>query len=103
MRGQTRHPIPRSSLSRSTSTRRLETIFRRGLLLFHHLSSQPSSAEGHAYAASHGYTLLEECQAYVIANGTLLNQRFYEGIFTRIEAAYPIDYYWIWTPEVRVD
>lgn len=23
----------------------------------------------------------------------------YEGIFTRIQSAYPIDYYWLWTPE----
>ncbi len=26
-------------------------------------------------------------------------QRVYEGIFRRIMAAYPIDYYWLWTPE----
>lgn len=25
--------------------------------------------------------------------------RLYEGIFTRIMRAYPIDYYWLWTPE----
>ncbi|HUW61876.1 MAG TPA: malectin domain-containing carbohydrate-binding protein [Candidatus Bathyarchaeia archaeon] len=26
-------------------------------------------------------------------------QRLYEGMFTRIMRAYPIDYYWFWTPE----
>lgn len=26
-------------------------------------------------------------------------QDFYEGMFTRIQRAYPIDYYWVWTPE----
>lgn len=26
-------------------------------------------------------------------------QDFYEGIFTRIQRTYPIDTYWIWTPE----
>lgn len=26
-------------------------------------------------------------------------QSLYEGIFTRIQRAYPIDYYWLWTPE----
>jgi hypothetical protein len=26
-------------------------------------------------------------------------QALYEGIFRRIQAAYPIDYYWFWTPE----
>ena len=26
-------------------------------------------------------------------------QELYEGIFTRIAKAYPIDYYWFWTPE----
>ncbi|MGQ9649198.1 MAG: malectin domain-containing carbohydrate-binding protein [Phycisphaerae bacterium] len=26
-------------------------------------------------------------------------QKLYEGIFTRIARAYPIDYYWLWTPE----
>lgn len=26
-------------------------------------------------------------------------KRLYEGIFTRIMRAYPIDYYWLWTPE----
>ena len=25
--------------------------------------------------------------------------RFYEGVFTRAAKAYPIDYYWLWTPE----
>lgn len=27
------------------------------------------------------------------------SQEYYEGMFSRIELAYPIDYYWIWTPE----
>ncbi len=26
-------------------------------------------------------------------------QKLYEGMFTRIAKAYPIDYYWLWTPE----
>ena len=26
-------------------------------------------------------------------------QRLYTGMFTRIKRAYPIDYYWLWTPE----
>ncbi|MFQ6035789.1 MAG: hypothetical protein ACE5NM_08085, partial [Sedimentisphaerales bacterium] len=26
-------------------------------------------------------------------------QRVYEGIFLRIKRAYPLDYYWLWTPE----
>lgn len=26
-------------------------------------------------------------------------RELYEGIFTRIEQTYPIDYYWLWTPE----
>jgi hypothetical protein len=28
-----------------------------------------------------------------------VRQKLYEGIFTRIARAYPIDYYWFWTPE----
>lgn len=58
-----------------------------------------STAEGHVYAQANGYILLEAAQAYVIPNATTLTQYFYEGMFTRIMAAYPIDYYWIWTPE----
>lgn len=26
-------------------------------------------------------------------------QKLYEGMFTRIAKAYPVDYYWLWTPE----
>ena len=43
---------------------------------------------------------------YVLANMTNVTlpttQEWYEGIFTRIMAAYDIDPYWIWTPEVCV-
>jgi len=28
-----------------------------------------------------------------------VKQKVYEGLFTRIARAYPIDYYWLWTPE----
>jgi len=28
-----------------------------------------------------------------------VRQKVYEGMFTRIKRAYPIDYYWLWTPE----
>ena len=58
-----------------------------------------STSAGHAYALSNGYVLLEEAQVYVIANSSTLTQQFYEGIFTRIIETYPIDYYWLWTPE----
>ena len=58
-----------------------------------------STAAGHAYAEANGYTLLEAAQAYVTANATLLNQLFYEGVFQHIERSYPLDFYWIWTPE----
>lgn len=39
--------------------------------------------------------------AYAAASGPPQpsTQDFYEGIFTRIQRAYPIDTYWIWTPE----
>eukprot|EP01084_Bolivina_argentea_P307952 532357_1 len=30
-------------------------------------------------------------------NNTVLD--YYEGIFSRINSSYPIDYYWLWTPE----
>ncbi|MCF7669663.1 MAG: hypothetical protein K9N48_07800, partial [Verrucomicrobia bacterium] len=29
----------------------------------------------------------------------MTKQKLYEGIFKRIASAYPIDYYWLWTPE----
>lgn len=28
-----------------------------------------------------------------------VRQKVYEGMFTRIARAYPVDYYWLWTPE----
>ncbi len=28
-----------------------------------------------------------------------VRQKIYEGMFTRIKNSYPIDYYWLWTPE----
>lgn len=30
---------------------------------------------------------------------TAVVQQVYKGIFTRIKALYPVDYYWLWTPE----
>jgi hypothetical protein len=59
------------------------------------LSPLPSTPDGHAYALANGYDYVMD-QAYVIANSTDLTQQFYEGIFTRIQQAYSIDYYWIW-------
>jgi hypothetical protein len=32
-------------------------------------------------------------------NDTPVVQELYEGMFTRITRAYPLDYYWFWTPE----
>ena len=32
-------------------------------------------------------------------NDTAVKKLVYEGIFARIKAAHPLDYYWIWTPE----
>jgi len=37
--------------------------------------------------------------AAVRAQGALSTQAYYEGVFQRIMRAYPIDYYWFWTPE----
>lgn len=31
----------------------------------------------------------------------LAKPSLYEGIFSRIKAAYPLDYYWFWTTENR--
>jgi hypothetical protein len=33
-------------------------------------------------------------------NSRAARQDLYEGIFRRIAATYPVDYYWLWTPEV---
>jgi hypothetical protein len=36
-------------------------------------------------------------------NTTGMTEEYYEGIFTRIEKAYPVDYYWLWMPESWLD
>src|SRR6185369_10563509 len=36
----------------------------------------------------------------LVAEGTkATRQALYEGIFRRVTQAYPLDYYWFWTPE----
>eukprot|EP00045_Choanoeca_perplexa_P015364 m.192431 g.192431 ORF g.192431 m.192431 type:complete len:1006 (-) comp16962_c0_seq2:1886-4903(-) len=61
------------------------------------LANSTSAAE----AKAQGYTLLNMSSVYVSSAGPggNLGQEYYEAIFKRIMAAYPIDYYWLWTPE----
>ena len=58
-------------------------------------------------ATSMGYTVDAQSKiVYVLSNGeqpdipvTNSTLKYYEGIFNRISAKYPIDWYWLWTPE----
>lgn len=78
------------------------TLYYDGATLKHYSTATPAGA---ADATALGFKPLS-LTGYVLANMTNVTlpttQEWYEGIFTRIMAAYDIDTYWIWTPEVCV-
>ncbi|RYE37301.1 MAG: hypothetical protein EOP42_00040 [Sphingobacteriaceae bacterium] len=41
----------------------------------------------------------QNIQGYPKQNADSVSQALYEGLFTRIKKAHPLDYYWFWTPE----
>ena len=75
----------------------LRTIFdeahRRGLKI----------AVGRVAARHPGYSAARLKEVGMKADDPATLQKLYAGMFTRIQRAYPIDYYWIWGHEGEID